>query len=536
MGWGNSVSGELATLGVFSRPTLRMLGESGIELKLFLQNDLISTKFFDWPSLEEIKELTLSRNLNVGRKFAVEATNCDTIEDEAATILKQIMKPQHEEAMLKRFGLNDECIQWTLQEVANEGFSNGAQITRERVRQIESIYIKKLKNTFYSAKKCEGVNAYLKDLPFISNSSLQNYLGENNFTKANNGFALVCRLRNLGFLCFDHEVIDIRWVNAQFLVKNNFLTYFSKFFEQIKRKLTGRIFVNVDKLMDDIVPEEDRNSFLQILTNEREQFKNIVFCSDEGKWFVAKRAHRLASHGLGRDGVRTNSLVSTLTLIFSVCREVNFNFLYKGVCRDRKTRENLSPNLLREYLSYCPFLEVRGDQITCLKRPKFDGQRSRDFLIVDFMRSEGVDTMPSNRVVKFLVQQGLSSNSATVLIHTTPLVINLNSGRGPVEGLLRLVCDKDSVDIISGNAVSSSVSKNLEFTVPNNPALRITGRATVPKLETEDGQYQVFDMDENHLADIMLRGNKMHGLRELAGKNSEKDLQFIFEEDHFLFK
>ena len=75
-----------------------------------------------------------------------------------------------------------------------------------------------------------------------------------------------------------------------------------------------------------------------------------MLCSDEGEWFAAKRAHRLASHGLRRDGVRTNSLVSTLTLIFSVCREVNFNFLYKGVCRDRKTRENLSPNLLRIFI------------------------------------------------------------------------------------------------------------------------------------------------------------------------------------------
>ena len=62
------------------------------------------------------------------------------------------MKPEHEEAMLKRFGLSDDCIQWTLQEVANEGFSNGIQITRERVRQIESIYVKSLKIRYLTQK------------------------------------------------------------------------------------------------------------------------------------------------------------------------------------------------------------------------------------------------------------------------------------------------------------------------------------------------------------------------------------------------
>ena len=63
---------NLAALGVFSRPTLRNVGaKSGIELKLFLEeHELSLIKVSDWPSLEEIEELILSRNLRVGRKFA----------------------------------------------------------------------------------------------------------------------------------------------------------------------------------------------------------------------------------------------------------------------------------------------------------------------------------------------------------------------------------------------------------------------------------------------------------------------------------
>ena len=44
------------------------------------------------------------------------------------------------------------------------------------------------------------------------------------------------------------------------------------------------------------------------------------------------------------------------------------------------------------------------------------------------------------------------------------------------------------------------------FKISNNPPLRATGRALVPELEIDEGVYQVYDLEDNYLLDVHVKG------------------------------
>ena len=65
-------------------------------------------------------------------------------------------------------------------------------------------------------------------------------------------------------------------------------------------------------------------------------------------------------------------------------------------------------------------------------------------------------------------------------------------------------------------------------------APRATGRSTVPELDLPDGQYNLFDQNENLLGSVTVRGQMLLGLASLAEKYDGKDIKLSFFDDAFV--
>ena len=131
------------------------------EINLFLrENKLDSLILLYWPSDSEIDQIVQSQQLFVGRTVAKSIDGPATIEGEVVALLHDIVDFRHQLALFKRFGVIDDCMPYTLQEIGEIGFEDNIPITRERVRQIEAKYLRQLKNSHFFLKKCSIVESF----------------------------------------------------------------------------------------------------------------------------------------------------------------------------------------------------------------------------------------------------------------------------------------------------------------------------------------------------------------------------------------
>ena len=525
-------------LGLVEGVVIRNVGRQTInELTEFLtSNNLEKIRLVEWPTIDEINLSIKKRKLKVGQKFALTSDGSGTLENEVVSILSQIVATGHQDGIFKRFGLKDDCIPWTLQEVGNEGFENGKQITRERVRQIQKKYLERLNNTVFSAEKCKRLSSYLEKQIIISKPILEKYVAEQELSKSSNATSLILRLKKFGFCTISHVLVEVTWINGQFLVREDYVETFHKILKILKQNLVGKVFVNINKTYVNLISEQEQNIFVESL----KQLPNLFVYEESGTVFVAKRAYRLSRWGAGRDGLRTNSLVSTLALIFCICQAVNFSILEKSIARSRITKEDITPDLLKAYLKTLPFLKVEGDEVRCIKRPKSFGKYTRDLLLKDLAVELNSTTFTSKQMGQYLVSKGQSSNSAGVLGVTSPLIVNLRKGHGQQSGLFRLICNVDEIDMVAQKTDDGHSADNedqtTKFTIKNNPPLRATGRASVAELDIVNGEYQLYDSEENFITDLTVKGKIILGLKSIAGQDNEKDLVLAFHEDRVILR
>ena len=474
------------------------------------------------------------RKLNIGAKLAISTKNQQTMEDEVKYILSTFVKPHHQLPIFRRLGLEEECIPWTLQEIGDEGLGFGSPVTRERVRQVEAKYLKKLKQTNFSTEKCEKVASFLNDLTFVSRQSLEAFINKEALTRATNPCSLIERLIDMGIIKSSHKLVKISWINGEFFIWEDKIALLRETFKNLSKKIVGKVFVNLYEVLPAPITPEDKLELITILKD----IPNLFTVELNGFVFAAKKAYRLAAHGTNKDGIRTNSLVSVLSIIFSVTKSIDFDILYKAITRDRKISESISKELLIEYLRSCKFLKFEGTKVVCLERPKYDNIQSRDYLLVELAKELNSICMDSTQITQGLIAKGLTSKSAQALAITSPLVINLKKGQYHTKGIYRLICDIDEIDLISAKVTATECPLNgheqKSWRILTNPQVRATGRSSISDLGLNDGEYQVFDKDDNFVAELRIKGNILMGLKALLDRSDEGELILTFVEDRFI--
>ena len=196
-------------------------------------------------------------------------------------------------------------------------------------------------------------------------------------------------------------------------------------------------------------------------------------------------------------------------------------------------------DFLKQYLEACPFIKLDGEKVNCIKRPVFSGKITNDYKIIDVILEHGSSIIDTTKLIPGLVGRGLSTNAAGVLTVVSPFLVSLKKGNYRNKGIYRLICDIEDLDIINyrenGNLPSQPTGDETKFKISNNPPLRATGRATLPELEIDEGEYQVYDDEDNYLVDVQVRGKMILGLKILAVKNPDSELNLSFSEGRFVF-
>ena len=106
-------------------------------------------------------------------------------------------------------------------------------------------------------------------------------------------------------------MISLNWLNSSFFVQEDKITLLQKTIENVRKNVAGRIFVDLQQAFPEGTAIEDKRAIFECLQAN----PNLFTIEHEGQLLLAKRAHRIAAHGMKKDGVRTNSLVSTLSIL-----------------------------------------------------------------------------------------------------------------------------------------------------------------------------------------------------------------------------
>ena len=56
----------------------------------------------------------------------------------------------------------------------------------------------------------------------------------------------------------------------------------------------------------------------------------------------------------------------------------------------------------------------------------------------------------------------------------------------------------------------------------------------VPEMDIADGDYEVFDNDDNYLTDLKVKGKLILGLKILAERSNGKKVVLSFFDNHFI--
>ena len=118
----------------------------------------------------------------------------------------------------------------------------------------------------------------------------------------------------------------------------------------------------------------------------------------------------------------------------------------------------------------------------------------------------------------------------------SPLIVNLRKGHARTKGQYRLICKIEDLDLAyeEDNAITGDfpTDNQFKFQIENNPPLRTTGRAIVPGMTICEGEYNVFDENDNLVAKLRVTGEMMLGLKGLADQVME-NIMLSFCDGHF---
>ena len=219
----------------------------------------------------------------MGRTVAKSIDGPATIEGEVVALLYDIVEFRHQLAVFKRFGVIDDCMPYTLQEIGEMGFEDNIPITRERVRQIEAQYLSQLKNSHFFLKKCSIVESFLNDQKIISLERFCEFISVNGYSNALNPLSLVERLRGFGVMSFSHKPLRVNWLSLYFS-KKRLCDHFENLFNQLRRSLTGSIFWHFNHYQSSAEEESCRDAFLQELKN----IPSLFLYDENGRQIIAK--------------------------------------------------------------------------------------------------------------------------------------------------------------------------------------------------------------------------------------------------------
>jgi len=477
--------------------------------------ELLPYANIEWPAQEFIEGIVSQLNLDVGRPLAVSSLAARTIEEEAKDIFAQVLSPNQFKVLTERIGLGEDELGMTLQELAEAEVVSNKVVSRERIRQIEAKALRAIrKRKLYAENLQKGIKS-ISSHSIILKSDAVNKLHGEGFSKHEDPVKLIQRLCDAGFGIFNFKDIHMPFIGETLLFNQHRFAPrdLKKFFGEIKRSVVGNAFacIPISKLdnFDNKTGELETSLSLS---------RNLVCIRFNENLYIAKKPKRLVT--------KNNKIVTSLVKIFGVSRSCSIRDLYEGVKKTKNLRDEFPLEVFFEFVKRLDFLELKESLVFCLSPPKVNSLTKGEKVIVNLAKEAG-SILDSDMLQRTLIQHGLSSGIARQTVMHTPLLINIKKGHYRQKGLYKFVGNLDE-PLVESNLEQSTLN-DISIQIKLEPKIRMLGRVSITEKLPKEGDFDVYDKDENFLCVLRYQGVTLSGLRPLLIDIDAQLLSLKFE-------
>lgn len=500
--------------------------------------DFRSIFFDDWPSSEIIHDIISSRKIKINQFNKISFKGLYTIEEELIAILSKITDGKKLELIKKRYGLSNDQVNYTLQELGDLAIL-GKKVTRERIRQVINAQIKKISLYNFELPKLELLKNYVIKNKFVSENDIFEFCIKENISQYNQPSKLIeisnfMKLNNLN----DIEKCKILSVNETYFCIKQYSNILEPFFNEILVKLTGSIFFRLDQHSLIQSNQLSINEGYKILSS----CKNLVILNENDNFFVFKELFHL--------DVSKNALSVLLGKVFNIVKKVDLNFLYNGLMkvsargnnRRQLNKNDFSFDLFKSYISKLEFFKLDNNYLTINSKPIINHLTEKeDKLILKYFLEYGRD-VDTKTFVNQMTKNGISSNQARVIYHTSIFLVQIKKGYYSNKGYSKFIFEKDFLYSDNLEEIYREIEKKYDETktvnFENDIKLKMQGIVKIPQLNISDNNYKIFDENSNFQFNAKVKNNIIYGFERFAKNNDNEsfELTFIENQNYFVIK
>lgn len=474
------------------------------------------TEVRNWPDDQGLGRLLDIRDSKDLDREPVSFDGVEFLEDELLAVVNAAVDPRNRAIFLRRNGWDGGLVM-TLEDLGNDPDASGLGhvVTRERIRQIEVKATLSIRRRKFPTPILDRAIAEIIDSAPIFITDISRVLHEAGVTRTK---------LNLGVLNSAMQLLGKEWgedvaFEWPMLAPSDDVEIIINAWCKMWHVASRHDFARIDDVFVDAMDERGETVCVaEMLVDMEPAFawldrESGIFCStrriDRGRCRILKICRK----------------------IFAVTSELSVARIHQAIRKARTLEDEPSPEVLKRILVLDRNFEVRGDMVYRSSSFEPGGISDSDVWMIDAARELGTITHFTS-LRRHLVRQGLSSNYAQGLIHTSPLWIAYSRGRyrfvASTEDLNGLVLTpddhSDDIDDEEGTAV--------EFDVSHRHL--VAGTHRFPDANVSPGRWRIFDGDGNDFGAIEVAKNRLSGLREVferASVDVGNAVKFSFSEE-----
>ena len=147
-------------------------------------------------------------------------------------------------------------------------------------------------------------------------------------------------------------------------------------------------------------------------------------------------------------------------------------------------------------------------------------------IIVNLANEDG-GILDSETLHRTLIQHGISSPIARQVVIHTPLLFSIKKGHYRQKGLYKFVGNLDA-PLVEGSQ-EHRTSEDFLIQIKVESKTRMLGRVSITEKLPKEGEYDVYDQDDNFICVLQYQGVTLSGLRPLLKDTDAQTLSLRFE-------
>ena len=485
--------------------------KSWAEINEFLvSNDLYRFSSVEWPDNQELDEIINQTALELGKgEFGIvpdylifSCPSADTIEAEADGICSQIVSLRELKVLRHRLGIGGVEALMTLEELSISKIASENVLTRERIRQIESKAIRKVNSQYISPDLIKNCIETLFTKTIFRKDDLNKEIIESGFSNYADPVKLIQRLCGILYKTISYNFQHVEFRGETLLINSIKcdVSLLKRFLKKVNQQVRVSEFSEIPPEAFDALGNGGEDLKAALIDN-----RNLICIPSDGVLFITKKPWRLL---VGR-----NRSITPLAKIFEVSKSANLKDLFEGFIRSRTAGAEIPFEVFSQFISKLEFFDIKDEVAWNLGARPRGGLTKGDLVILNLAKQFG-DVIDTKTLQHELVRCGFSSGAARQVAIFSPLIFSIRKGSGYSKGLFKIIGSLDyldeNIDVIEETVDEYNIEINIDIKI------KLFGTFSLDNKIFEDGEYKVFDNDDNLICTIENSGMTLSGLKPLV--------------------